>query len=161
MILQDLDSLHLYREELGHVCQPRNIESGQRTDGKAGSERTLGGGNNHGGSSGTHDPIFACASEHKYNWKLTRNFPESPRVHDPQTFSSFMPKYSLPIDIAASTTREPLRGVGATVAVLLEAADAHRNAGVASQNVAAELERLVDGLAGRPSSRKGGTSEDT
>lgn len=31
-ILEDLDSLHLYREELGHVCRAGNAESGRRTE---------------------------------------------------------------------------------------------------------------------------------
>lgn len=53
------------------------------------------------------------------------------------------PAYSFPIDI----TGQSVGSVGAAAAALLVAAEAHRSAGMASQSVAAELERLVDGLA--------------
>lgn len=40
-ILEDLDSLHLYQEELGHVCRTSNVESGpQVTNRKSETEKT-------------------------------------------------------------------------------------------------------------------------
>lgn len=55
--------------------------------------------------------------------------------------------YSFPESVGSLGANGPLRGVGAAVAALLVAAEAHRNAGLASRNVAAELEQLVDSLA--------------
>lgn len=53
------------------------------------------------------------------------------------------------MDITAfAVAGEPLRGVGAAAAALLVAAEAHRNASLASRNVAAELERLLNDLVG-------------
>lgn len=108
-ILEDLDSLHLYQEELGHVCRTSNVESGpQVTNRKPETEKT---------------PDSA----------------EPPR--------SVVHTSSLPIDITAFTVvNEPLKGVGAAAAALLVAAEAHRSAGLASHNVAVELERLLDNL---------------
>lgn len=103
-ILEDLDSLHLYQEELGHVCQTSNVESGPRAAEKA--------------------------------------------LDNAENFSS-VPHTSPFIDTTAFVVvNEPLRGVGAAAAALLVAAEAYRNAGLASHNVAAELERLLDRLAG-------------
>lgn len=107
-ILEDLDSLHLYQEELGHVCQTRNVESGPRAADRG-----------------------------------TEKAPDNA-----ENFGS-VPHTSPFIDITAfAVVNEPLRGVGAAAAALLVAAEAHRNAGLASHNVAVELERLLDRLAG-------------
>lgn len=121
-ILEDLDSLHLYQEELGHVCRSSNIESGPQANRKSETEKTL---------DREEDGIVGGSS---------RDISENP--------SSFVQTSSFPIDITAfATVNAPLRGVGAAAAALLVAAEAHRNAGLASCNVAAELERLLDELA--------------
>lgn len=125
-ILEDLDSLHLYQEELGHVCRSSNVESGPQANRKPETEKTLDRENIASGSS--------------------RGVPETP--------SSFVQTSSFPIDITAfAVVNEPLRGVGAAAAALLVAAEAHRNAGLASCNVAAELERLLDELVGTSGTR--------
>lgn len=109
-ILEDLDSLHLYQEELGHVCQTSNVESGPR------------------------------AANRRSETEKAPNNAESP---------SSVSHTSPFIDITAfAVVNEPLRGVGSAAAALLVAAEAHRNAGLSSYNVAVELERLLDGLAG-------------
>lgn len=109
-ILEDLDSLHLYQEELGHVCQTSNVKSGPQAANRG---------------SGTEKALDSA-----------------------ENFSS-VPHTSPFIDTTAfAMVNEPLRGVGSAAAALLVAAEAHRNAGLASYNVAAELERLLDRLAG-------------
>lgn len=120
-ILEDLDSLHLYQEELGHVCRVRNVESGSQANRKSGAKKTPDNEDNAGGPS--------------------RGIPETP--------NTLSQTPSFPIDITAfAVVNEPLQGVGTAAAALLVAAEAHRNAGLASQNVAEELERLLDGLVG-------------
>lgn len=122
VILEDLDSLHLYQEELGHVCRSSNVESGPQANRKSETEKTL----------DRKDNIIGGSS---------RDISENS--------SSFVQASSFPIDITAfATVNELPRGVGAAAAALLVAAEAYRNAGLASCNVAAELERLLDELAG-------------